>query len=583
MLRAHGTIILVFWFGTIGFSADNPVYLQQGWSPDDRQQFYYTTQGSQLLPYEWFLAMEQPGSKDLFRSDSNMNRLRFIPQPPNRNRNPDGLPIGFVKDDNPSTVMITAKRPFLGRQYADENYPRTNAWLGLTCAACHTNRIEYKGAMIHVDGGPALADVEQFLKDLAQALRTTYEDKQAFERFAKLVLRDSGDNSGERDALLAEVEAYSKVLDQLVRRTSGTNPYGFARLDAFGSIFNEICATSLEIPENYFPSDAPASFPFLWDTPRLDWVQSNASASNPMARNVGEALGVFAQLNLRATPSKNQFASTVHFANLFRLEQQVAKLKAPAWPAEQFGSIDRKAADEGKQLFAKNCAGCHAVRDESSGDFPLRDPNPLGHRFIKTVTIPLQKIGTDPALVMNFAVRKAKPGALGLPGEEELPRAELLRRAVGGVIKRQIAEAQPPLSPDQISAINGFRPVDEIPPNLLAYKARPLNGIWATAPYLHNGSVPNLDALLKPAEDRPVSFYVGSRQFNPELVGFDDGPSPDLFEFRVYTADGRPISGNSNSGHEGRHYTQNETDSGEWRDFDVGQRKALIEYMKSLN
>ena len=52
------------------------------------------------------------------------------------------------------------------------------------------------------------------------------------------------------------------------------------------------------------------------------------------------------------------------------------------------------------------------------------------------------------------------------------------------------------------------------------YKGRPLNGIWATAPYLHNGSVPNLDALLQPAAKRPTSFSIGVRTFDPVHVGF---------------------------------------------------------------
>ena len=52
------------------------------------------------------------------------------------------------------------------------------------------------------------------------------------------------------------------------------------------------------------------------------------------------------------------------------------------------------------------------------------------------------------------------------------------------------------------------------------YKARPLNGIWATAPYLHNGSVPNLDALLQPAAKRPLSFSIGVKTFDPVRVGY---------------------------------------------------------------
>jgi cytochrome c peroxidase len=93
------------------------------------------------------------------------------------------------------------------------------------------------------------------------------------------------------------------------------------------------------------------------------------------------------------------------------------------------------------------------------------------------------------------------------------------------------------------------------------YKARPLNGIWATAPYLHNGSVPNLDELLKPAMSRMKTFHVGSREFDPVHLGFkDDGPF--LFD--------TSLPGNSNAGHE---YSGPLTDD---------ERMQLIEYLKSL-
>ena len=59
---------------------------------------------------------------------------------------------------------------------------------------------------------------------------------------------------------------------------------------------------------------------------------------------------------------------------------------------------------------------------------------------------------------------------------------------------------------------------------LLAYKARPLNGIWTGAPYLHNGSVPNLYELLLPAADRSKTFYLGSWEYDPVTVGYVNRP-----------------------------------------------------------
>jgi hypothetical protein len=101
------------------------------------------------------------------------------------------------------------------------------------------------------------------------------------------------------------------------------------------------------------------------------------------------------------------------------------------------------------------------------------------------------------------------------------------------------------------------------------YKGRPLNGIWATAPYLHNGSVPSLDALLRPAKDRPQSFTVGSREFDPEVVGFKQD-AKGVFTFRVVDEAGKPIPGNSNAGHEYGGALSAE------------ERGQLLEYLKSL-
>ncbi len=593
MFRGHLTAVLLALAASaladaaepqLGTAEKQAVYLEQGWSAEERQRFYYTTQGSQLIPYDWFLALEQPGRGESFRSNENMERLRFIPQLPNTDRNPDGLPIGFVKDDNPDTVLdYSAKRSFLGSHFNRRSYTvLTNAWLGLTCAACHTAQIEYGSKAIRIDGGPAMADVERFLRELSAALNATHEHDDALDRFARVVLKDTGYNTGERDALRERLNAYSKVLNQLVRRSSVNHPYGFARLDAFGSILNEVCETSLEIPGNHYPADAPASYPFLWNTPQLDWVQWNGTADNPLAHNIGEVLGVFGQVNLQLDPPENQFKSTAHLQNLVWLEDQIDELEAPPWPADLLGELNDDAVREGKDMFAENCAKCHSIRVEATNDFPRTAPNALGKEFIKTHMIGLKDIGTDPALAMNFAARKANPGFLMPAGTPPVNRAEILKFAVRGVIKRKIADSRPAIDPETIQRINGFRVPGTAPPNPLAYKARPLNGIWATAPFLHNGSVPSLDALLRPAKDRPRQFWVGSRSFDPSLVGFATQQTEGALEFRVVDQAGQLIPGNSNQGHDGKYYTQLKTEDGTWRDFNDGERLALIEYMKTL-
>ena len=105
---------------------------------------------------------------------------------------------------------------------------------------------------------------------------------------------------------------------------------------------------------------------------------------------------------------------------------------------------------------------------------------------------------------------------------------------------------------------------------ILAYKPRPLNGIWATAPYLHNGSVPTLFDLLLPENQRPQTFTTGGKDFDPVKVGFKSAAGDGPFEFRVRDAAGKLIPGNENSGH----------DHG--ADLTDEQRLDLVEYLKRL-
>jgi hypothetical protein len=80
-----------------------------------------------------------------------------------------------------------------------------------------------------------------------------------------------------------------------------------------------------------------------------------------------------------------------------------------------------------------------------------------------------------------------------------------------------------------------------------AYKARPLAGIWATPPFLHNGSVPNLYELLLPAEKRTAKFLMGTKDFDPKNVGYMLKPLNEKgFVFDT------SLAGNSNRGHEFR-------------------------------
>jgi hypothetical protein len=142
--------------------APAPHFLNQSWSAQDRAWFYTASQGSQIMPYAWFMSLESAEGGRLFVADS-LARFGYLPNPydgaPGSVRT--GLPIGFVKD-------------------VDDR----GEWVGMTCAACHVNRVELRGQTIQIDGGPTNADMFAFIEELGRALTLTASEPDRFERFA---------------------------------------------------------------------------------------------------------------------------------------------------------------------------------------------------------------------------------------------------------------------------------------------------------------------------------------------------------------------------------------------------------------
>src|SRR5262249_31378209 len=133
--------------------------------------------------------------------------------------------------------------------------------------------------------------------------------------------------------------------------------------------------------------------------------------------------------------------------------------------------------------------------------------------------------------------------ALGQRYGDQAALADMLATTVKGALLAQKGEivkqiGRIVISPN-VPVTRGFGEADRLQncyaanSPLMAYKARPLDGIWATAPYLHNGSVPNLNALLTPPAQRPSEFYVGTRVYDPVNVGYrtDQAAPGNVFKF----------------------------------------------------
>jgi hypothetical protein len=137
----------------------------------------------------------------------------------------------------------------------------------------------------------------------------------------------------------------------------------------------------------------------------------------------------------------------------------------------------------------------------------------------------LNTIGTDPRQAATFEKRKVSLEKINGPSEISSYKAGEL--VTGKIVNQWIDES--PANAARAKEVDRGRPNEFRAP--LAYRARPLNGIWATAPYLHNGSVPSLHELLLPVEQRKKVFYIGNWEFNPETVGFEtDSPFAGSFE-----------------------------------------------------
>jgi mono/diheme cytochrome c family protein len=570
--------------------------LNQGWTEDERKDFYNTSQGSQLIPYSWFLALEQKNSSSnnirLFLDPEHIKVLGYIPQNKTPGINPDGLPVGFVKDNAAESlveeVLIEDNLPSQAKSSPREY----QVWLGLTCAACHTSELRVNNQIIRIDGGPPLSDFQSLMQSLSDAVDETLKDNAKLTRFAKNVLPQGGYNAKEEQRLKEELKAYQVSINDYVDINYGglITPYGYGRLDAFGAILNRVTSSFIDIKANAKPANAPVSYPFLWNVSQMSWVQWNGSANNHIERNIGEVAGVFGHVIVKTDNKKEQFKSSAKIMNLYHLEKLVEKLDSPKW-GNPLPPIDNKKADAGKILFAKICAGCHGIRDEN-GQFPMTDPNALGKQFIKIIMIGLNKIKTDPLMANNFInpAMDVDPGVIRehLPAPfqslEKVPRAAILSTVVDKIIEKQYTSLKP--DENQRNELSGFHISPDRggppPPNLRAYKARPLNGVWATAPYLHNGSVSSLYEILLPESRRKKSFVIGGNIFNTKDIGFDTDENGNSFEFRTIDDQGKPIPGNGNGGHSGKGHTEYRTNDGQWREFSDTERYQIIEYLKTL-
>jgi len=202
--------------------------------------------------------------------------------------------------------------------------------------------------------------------------------------------------------------------------------------------------------------------------------------------------------------------------NFVHIYQYIDELEPPKYPF----AIDQSLAERGKQLFEQTCADCHGTYGQNA-HFP-------------NLVVPLDEVGTDPRRF--HAVTKE---------QREASNASFLQYS-----------GEHPLT---IEAEG--------------YLAQPLDGIWATAPYFHNGAAPTLSDVMNPSE-RPQIWKRSENGYDQIKVGLEVEQFQNLPENlnsrkkRMYYDTSQP--GNSKAGHTFPD------------DLNAEEKKAVIEYLKTL-
>jgi mono/diheme cytochrome c family protein len=553
------------------------IWLDQGWTADERYRYHRTDQGTLSfgVPFEWFVALEQPtlslGEAPPLSDKAWLDRFGFIPgdQP---------LPVGFARAEQ-------YRDPATGETWDNPATGKPFSGLGMTCAACHTGRMTYNGTELLIDGGSALTNIGDFRTALGQSIAFTDINPLRFDRFAARLLGSGASDQAKAAPRVQLKQALSlgKRELALINATKANSvEEGFGRLDAINRIGNQVFSIDMNVDGNYAPLTAPVHFPHIWTAPWFTWVQYNGSIMQPMVRNAGEAMGVRALVNF-TNPARPMFDSTIQVRNLHWIERILADappfpakafsgLRSPSWPAV-LPSIDTARAAKGAVLYKELCQGCHLPAPNTAefwtGKWWTRI-NGKGERYLNLHQIPAADIGTDPAMALNMATR-----TVTLPTNMPL-KSTMFGPAPGELVERVTtrwydSQTQAVSAADR-ARLDGDRPNNPQVP--LEYKARPLNGIWTAPPYLHNGSVPSLYALLSPVAERPAVVYLGDREFDPYDVGYANVAIKGGFALDT----SKP--GNHDTGHEFRDGPRGGGVIG--RGLSPDERRALIEYLKTL-
>ena len=585
---------------------------RNGLSQQQRQSYYHLSQGSEILPWILLTAVDvkDPGSSKPFVE--NLSRFGLLPDP----GRDDGLPVGLTVATNPFTfgmdfVGVTCAACHVGELRHDGKAVRVDGAPNMfNLQLFYSEAVEALLALKSDHG--KLWDA---LKRLGRQDWQRYGVAAPFVRPATLVYYGANVLL-HRDRLDARLELIDVIRVAQEHRDRDHPTSGFGRLDAFdgtrnflftrlrkadaGATFevNSANLVKLDAAVKFPPlwsrkamppepveayRDQPGRFPSVWGFKDYDWIEWTIDTNTVMERNITETLGAGATVVLDPQRT-SMFDSSIPVTNMHALEWLAYYLDPPRWPEAAFGAIKPGLAAAGETIFRGRCAGCHEYGSDQrtpAGLIRLRGMRP-------------EDVGTDATAALRISCPVPDTGALSIPPRaysaddsrllkdcagvkagtafEGASFARTVQAAVDGI--KQKAYAAAGLDEKQRRVMEDLDRREKVTwrDTLLdtkapygPYAARPLYGIWAAAPFLHNGSVPTLYDLLLPPERRPKTFALGARQYDPIKLGFAVETSCSQQDCLVDTT----RTGNGNGGHL-------------WgTDLSESDRMALLEYLKT--
>lgn len=635
-----------------------------GWDvKHDAAWFHNASQGTATLPipYDWMLALEAPktspwliffGKNKPFIGDYIL-RLGFIKGTKSEN-NPDALPIGLAQTPSMYFPGVDRKAKAMGFTCAACH----------TGQIVHGDtRYIIDGGAAMTDLGLLTTSLGAALAQTALSSKLTVLDGR-FERFAENVL-GSNYNLLTRANLKNQLATTLGLLvtqSDTINVTEGfTRLDALNRIGntVFASDMDRNRNYApIDAPVNYphiwtttwfdwVQYDASIMQPLIRNSGEALGVKAYVNVDAGFDNTTEDYVNITASNINTEVSDRERFASSIPVRTLVEIEDWLGGtypyerksfdgIKAPVWP-KSLPNIDHEKASKGKGLYLELCQSCH-LPPVSSSEFwsdnywknieYFRDGESIltDEKYLKLTVIPVDEIGTDPSQARVLPQRTVDTSGLNLDTEVctrepvSIDAAEgtlgrlayvplndsstsMFALALGGFVERTNAQW---FGQNYITSEQEQHRFEGRRPNCLqasmGYKARPLNGVWATAPFLHNGSIPTLDALLSPQDERPIFVELGSQLFDEDKVGIVQGDEIEKLnkKYRAYTekqkkkADHRSMNdydrgrfildtrelGNFNTGHV---FDNNSDVSGViGRKLSEEERGQVIEYVKTL-